>query len=190
MAQEQCLEGSSALELTSAVLIKKVCYIFLSRTRKIGLTSREYVKLLGRYVFQCVSFAIGTKCEVYWSRMSTHTWKFFARTVGGKFNYTREKTSSQGLTFFRNMRQPICEKEGTIFTECTGIEHLRIGNLYEIRNMNHQQTRINSVPSGSSFVACRAWGMPAGKYQRSPGPWNFLWESNSIKVRFSTYNVG
>jgi len=37
-------------------------------------------------------------------------------------------TSKQDLTFFRNVGQPICEKEGTIFTECTGVEHLRIGD--------------------------------------------------------------
>ena len=52
-------------------------------------------------------------------------------------------------------------------------------------NYEAHLTNRNSEPSGSSAVACNECGIPAGKYQRSPGPCESVVEVQSNFVKSS-----
>ena len=62
-------------------------------------------------------------------------------------------------------------QERRIFAECAIIKHLQCETIRRSSNDYGKNilTSRNSVPSADSFVACRLWGIPGGKYQRSPG---------------------
>ena len=99
-----------------------------------------------------------------WSNAEMFNWKLFARTSFGICAV--QSVSRKVLSSLKLPSSKTCKIQFS----------LKIGLLYRIL-----RTSMNSVPSGSSFVACKECGIPGGKYQRSPVFWkeeirlNYFW---------------